>query len=62
MKLTKDKLIDTRSLTKDEKKVFIVFLTLERERHIDDILKINKTVTRLNKQIKNGKSCRTNNV
>jgi len=47
IELRKDKLIDEDKLNDMELKVFKVFLKHERNRHLEDIANINKTLREL---------------
>jgi len=43
-------LIDETKLTEIEKKIFIQFLKHEKNRHLNDIVMINNTINRMEKE------------
>lgn len=45
----KNNLIDIEKLTKQEREIFIMFLKHEKNRHLDDIMQINKTINIMEK-------------
>ena len=44
IKLSYNNFVDNNKLNKQELKAFIIFLKLERTRHLEDIAQINKTI------------------